>query len=94
MLVAYRTLEHGWLNAWLSQYSFRGLMTVIVTGFIPLSALPIVSKMVMWESSQWPGKNIKQSTQERMNRCTGSFNIIKILLKIALNTKTEVKLYR
>ena len=28
------------------------------TGFIPLSMLSIVSAMVMWESSQWLGKNI------------------------------------
>ena len=40
------------------QYSFPGLMTVIMTGFIPLSLLPIVSTMVLWGSSQWLGKNI------------------------------------
>ena len=44
----------------LGQYSFPGLMIVIVTGFIPLSPLSVVSTMVMvmWESSQWFGKNI------------------------------------
>ena len=42
----------------LGQYSFRGLMIVIVTGFIPLSLLSIVSTFVMWESSHWLGKNI------------------------------------
>ena len=36
----------------LGQYSFRGLMIVIATGFIPLSPLSVVSKMVMLESSQ------------------------------------------
>ena len=35
---------------------------VIGTGFIPLSLLSVVSTMVMWESSQWLGKNIVQST--------------------------------
>ena len=45
----------------LSQYSFRGLMIVIATGFTPLLLLSVVSTMVMWESSQWLGKNIVQS---------------------------------
>ena len=45
----------------LSQYSFRGLMIVIVTRLIPLSQLYVVSTMVMWESSQWLGKNIVRS---------------------------------
>ena len=40
-----------------SQYSLRGLMIVIVTGFIPLSPLYIVLTVVMLESSQWLGKN-------------------------------------
>ena len=34
----------------LGQYSFRGLIIVIATGFIPLTAVPT---MVMWQSSQW-----------------------------------------
>ena len=46
----------------LGQYSFPGLMKVIATGFIPLSPLSIVSTMIMWESSQWLGKNIVRST--------------------------------
>ena len=41
-------LRHG-------QYFSRGLMIVIVTVFIPLLPLSIVSTMVMWESSQWLG---------------------------------------
>ena len=28
------------------------------TGFIPLSQMSIVSILIMWESSQWLGKNI------------------------------------
>ena len=40
----------------------KGLMIVIVTGFIPLSLLSVVWTMVMRESSQWLGKNIVQST--------------------------------
>ena len=45
-----------------SQYSFRDLMIVIATGFIPLSPLSVVSTMVMWESSQLLEKNIVRST--------------------------------
>ena len=34
------------------------MVIVIATGFIPLSPLSVVSTLVMWESSQWLGKNI------------------------------------
>ena len=34
------------------QYSFPGLMIVIVTGFISLSLLSILSTILKWESSQ------------------------------------------
>ena len=44
------------------EYSFRRLTMVIATGFIPLSTLSVVPKIAMWESSQWLGKNIVQST--------------------------------
>ena len=37
---------------------FRGLMVVIATGFILLSALSIFSKRIMWTSRQWLRKNI------------------------------------
>ena len=46
----------------LGQYHFRGFMIVIATGFIPLSPLSVVSTMVMWEDSQWLGKNVVRST--------------------------------
>ena len=55
-----------WFDPWVSQYSFRGLMIVIaiviVTGFIPLLHLSVVLTMVLWENSQWLGKNIVRST--------------------------------
>ena len=51
-----------WFDPRLGQYSFLGLLIVIVTGFIPLSPLSLVSTMVKWESSQWVGKNIVRST--------------------------------
>ena len=56
-----RTGGH-WFDPWLGQYSFLGLMKIIATEFIPLSQLSIVLTVVMWESSQWLGKNIMQST--------------------------------
>ena len=40
-------------------------MILIATGFIPFSVLSVVSTMVMWESSQWLGKNIKQHTVKK-----------------------------
>ena len=51
-----------WFDPRPGQYSFRGLMIVIATGFIPLSPPSVVSTMVMWESSQWTAKNIVQNT--------------------------------
>ena len=50
-----------WFDLRLGQYSFWGLMIVIATGFIPFSPLSVVWTMVMWESSQWLGKNIVRS---------------------------------
>ena len=60
--IPYLRIGGCWFDPWLGQYSFRGLMIVIATGFIPLSQLSIISTMVMWESSQWLGKNIVLST--------------------------------
>ena len=37
-----------WFDPGLNQYSFRGWMKVIATGFIPLSLLSVVLTMVMW----------------------------------------------
>ena len=57
-----RETEGRWFDPRLGQYSFRGLMIVIATGFISLSPLFNVSTMVMLENSQWLGKNIVRST--------------------------------
>ena len=54
-----------WFDPRLGQYSFRGFMIVIVTGFIPLSPLSVVSTKVMGESSQWFGNNIVRSTGKK-----------------------------
>ena len=40
-----------WFDPLLSQYSFRGLMIVIATGFTPLSPLSVVSTMVCWKTA-------------------------------------------
>ena len=53
-----------WFDIKIGQYSFRGLMIVISTGYIPLSLLSIVSTMVIWESSQWLVENIVLSTDK------------------------------
>ena len=49
-------------NPGLGQYSFQGLMIVIVTRLIPLLLLSIVSTMAMWERGWGLGKNIVWST--------------------------------
>ena len=59
-----------WFNPRLGQYSFRGLMIVFATGFVPPSAMSVVSTMVILESSQWLGKNIVQSTGKKNSRKT------------------------
>ena len=50
-----------WFDPRLVQYSFRGLMIVIATGFISLTPLSVVSTMLLWQSGQWLGKNIVRS---------------------------------
>ena len=52
----------------LGQYSSRGLTIVIATGFILLSPLSIVLTILMWESSQWLGKNNVRSTGKTKSR--------------------------
>ena len=38
----------SWFDPWLGQYSFRGFMILIVTGFIPLLPLSTVSTLFQW----------------------------------------------
>ena len=66
-------------------------MVVVATGFIPLPPVSIVSVMVMWESSQWLGKNIVQSTCKNNSRkawvgCTGCHDVTEITFKKVINT--------
>ena len=81
-----------WFDPGLSQYSFRGLMIVIWTGFFLLSPLSVISTMVMWELKQpvaWKDNCAEywlKELKESMDRCTGRCNISEILLKTALNT--------
>ena len=65
--------EGRWFDPWLGQYSFRGLMIVIATGFIPLSPLSVVS--TMWEKQpvawkEYYGEYRLKELQESMDRCT------------------------
>ena len=53
--------------------------------------MPLVSMMVILESSQWLGKNIvqiigKKKTPGKHDRFTGSSDIPEIILKMTLNT--------
>ena len=64
-------------------------MIIIATGFIALLTLSIISMMVIWESSQWLGQNIMQSTVkkerlESIDRCPNNRNITEMMLKAAL----------
>ena len=80
-----------WFDPGLEKYSFRGLMIVIATGFIPLSPLSVVSTIVMWERKQpvaWKeycAKYWLKEFQGSMVRCSDRRNITEILLKTALN---------
>ena len=67
-----------WFDSQVGRYSLRGLMTVIATGFIPLSPLSVVSTMVMWESSKWLGKNIVQYCPGKDGWCTGYRDVTEI----------------
>ena len=80
-----------WFDPRFGQYSFRGLMIVIATGFILLSPLSVVSTMVMWETSPWLGKKYcaeywLKEILESMDGCTGHRDVTKILLKMAFKT--------
>ena len=85
-----------WCDSRLGQYSFPWLMVFIASGFIRLSPLSVVLTKVMYESSQWLGKNIVWITGKRdsrkacMGRCTGCTNMIEILLKMALNNMQSI----
>ena len=76
LLVSVADLRLGgcWFNPRLGQYSFKDWW-VIAPGFIPLSPLSVVSTMVMWESSQWLGKNIVLNSigsKNSGNTCIGN----------------------
>ena len=60
---------------------------------IPLSPLVVLSKIVMWESSQWLRKNIVQTVwllledlQESMDRCTNHHDKINVEISIKHHT--------
>ena len=84
-----RTGGH-WFDPRLGQYSLRGLMIVIATGFIPLSPLSLVSKWLCGKAASGLERILcrveVKRTQESMDRCNGNYDITEILLKTALNT--------
>ena len=66
-------------------------MIVILTGFISLSPLSIVSIIVIWEGSQWLGKNIPGTTsgekelQKSLDRCTDLCNVTDLKVENDIN---------
>ena len=77
-----------WFDPRVSQYSFRGLMRVIATGFIPLSRCfdngyvgkqPFGLERILYQL-YW-----LKELQESMDRCTGRRAVTEILLKTTLN---------
>ena len=81
---AHLKTEGRWFDPRLGQNSFRGLIIVIATRFIPVSPLSVVSTMVTWESNQWLGilcGVLVKRTPENMGRCTGGRDRTEILLK-------------
>ena len=78
--VAYRTGEQEVACSIpeLGQYSFRRLMIVIVTGFIPGKAASGFERILS-------GVLVKKEFQESMDRYTGRRDIFEALLKTALS---------
>ena len=81
-----------WFDLQLGQYSFRGLMIVIATGFIPLSPLSVVSTKKKYAKAASGLERIlcrvlvKRTPGKHRSRCTSRQDIPEILLKTGLNT--------
>ena len=76
-------------DLWLTQFSFRGLMIIIVTGFIPLTFVRCFNNGYVGKQPVACKKYVEywlKELQESMGRCTGCHDTAKILLKMALNT--------
>ena len=66
----------------LGRYSFRGLMTLIATGFIPLSVCSFDSDYVGKQRVAWKeycAEYWLKELQESMDRCNGRLDITEIL---------------
>ena len=75
-----------WFDLQLDQYSFRGLMKVIATRFIPLSLLSVASTMFMWKKQPVDWKEYcaefwLKELQESRDRFTDRRDITEIPLK-------------
>ena len=76
-----------WFDPRRFQYSFRGLMIIIATGFIPVRSFDngyVGKQPVVWKEycAEYSLKELQQS----MDSSTGRRDITEILLKTALNT--------
>ena len=74
-----------WFDPLLSQCSFRGLMIVVATRFIPFSPLSF-QYFNSYMRKQPVARGLIKEHQESMDKCTGFNNITEILLKMALKT--------
>ena len=81
-----------WFDLRFGQYSFRGLLIVIETGFIDVRCFDNVGKQPMaWKEScaeYW-----LKELHESMDRCTGRCGVTEILLKTGLNTIQSINYY-
>ena len=81
-----------WFDTRFDQYLFRASIVVIATGIIPPPRISIVSTIILWESSQWFGKNIVWSLVRRSpgHDCTGRRDITETLLKTTKNNVQSI----
>ena len=83
-----------WFDPKLCQYFFRELMIIIARGLIPLTAVHcfddgyVGKQPVAWK--EYYAEYWFKELQERIDRCTGHYDITNILLKTGLNTMQSV----
>ena len=78
-----------WFDPLVGQYSFRGLMVIIATGFIPPAVRCFDNGHVGKQTVAWTeycAEYWLKKLQESMDRCTGRRDITEIILIMALNT--------
>ena len=85
-----------WFHPRLGQYSFRGLIIVTATGFIPLSPLSVVSTTTGKQQvacKEYCAEYWLKELQESMDKCNGHRDMTEIRLKKALNTIQSIVIF-